>query len=565
MENELKNGKGKWELEKIADRCASELRELGILIGKVTDIQFIKEDNVYGRCRKNKDGTFTILVSTEYESDEADIYGLKKLFYHELLHTCPDDDSIPDTGIHGPKWRRMARRVDREFGCRIMGQSFTDSIKRVLKPAKLRFVCPQCGGYRDVYDERDVRGIDWSEGVLCTWCFTRMNIIWATDINMLGTMYSILGECQDELRILKIPIYKISGAGFVKRDGPDGLHDNWNGSFSIDLPEIYNSREALEGNEFRAYLYGKLIKGRRERGLQWQKYVREVESVFGLPIIKNKGITSNDLFQNVSWVNKLKEFLIPIQEMFTIKRGERNGWDALFCPPQNSGIESEYIKPALKNPALLKSYTAQSDSAVFCCHKTEEALRHLGHTGALNWISKHASVTNKIGKFMSDMLKQPGRFWYELDVSTKADFVMTCELDKRLFISMPEENTFVYHMFNQFIVKDINVSKDLIHALLNSLFGMLTIEAARETDGSGVSSTKLRSMYMINPRVISDSDALEIVELFNKIKNRNVMDIEDELKDSDRENFDRKVLQAVGHEEIYDALKESLLLYTRYD
>lgn len=43
------------------------------------------------------------------------------------------------------------------------------------------------------------------------------------------------------------------------------------------------------------------------------------------------------------------------------------------------------------------------------------------------------------------------------------------------------------------------------------------------------------------------------------------MDIEDELKDSDREIFDRKVLQAVGHEEIYDALKESLLLYTRYD
>lgn len=57
------------------------------------------------------------------------------------------------------------------------------------------------------------------------------------------------------------------------------------GSFSIDLPEIYNSREALGGNEFRAYLYGELIKGSRERGLQWQEYVREVESVFGLPII----------------------------------------------------------------------------------------------------------------------------------------------------------------------------------------------------------------------------------------------------------------------------------------
>lgn len=152
-----------------------------------------------------------------------------------------------------------------------------------------------------------------------------------------------------------------------------------------------------------------------------------------------------------------------------------------------------------------------------------------------------------------------------MDDTAKADFVTALNPDKRLFVSMPEENTFVNQQFIQIIVKDVNVSKDLVHALLNSLSGMFVIETARETDGLGVSSTKLRNMYMINPQVILDSDALEIVELFDKIKNRNVMDIEDELKDSDREIFDRKVLQAVGHEEIYDALKESLLLYTRYD
>ena len=56
------------------------------------------------------------------------------------------------------------------------------------------------------------------------------------------------------------------------------------------LPEIYNSREALEGNEFRAYLYGELIKGSRDRGLQWQEYVREVESVFGLPKHEGKRV-----------------------------------------------------------------------------------------------------------------------------------------------------------------------------------------------------------------------------------------------------------------------------------
>ena len=56
------------------------------------------------------------------------------------------------------------------------------------------------------------------------------------------------------------------------------------------------------------------------------------------------------------------------------------------------------------------------------------------------------------------------------------------------------------------------------------------------------------------------------MELFEKIKNRNVMDTEDELKDSDREKFDRKILKAIGHEELYDAIKGSLLSmqYTRH-
>ena len=66
--------------------------------------------------------------------------------------------------------------------------------------------------------------------------------------------------------------------------------------------------------------------------------------------------------------------------------------------------------------------------------------------------------------------------------------------------------------------------------------------------------------------MISDTDALEIVELFDRIKNRNVMDTEDELKDRDRERFDRKILRAIGHEELYDPIRESLLSmqYTRH-
>ncbi len=278
--------------------------------------------------------------------------------------------------------------------------------------------------------------------------------------------------------------------------------------------------------------------------------------------ITDKGITLNALFHDVSWVTKLSECLIPLGEILTVKRGERRGWNDLFYPSENSGVENEYIKPVLKNPALLKSYTAQTDIVAFCCHRSKDELRQLGHTGALHWIEKFENIRNGTGKLLPEALKCSGSFWYEMDDAAKADFVTALNPDKRLFVSKFDENTFVDQRFTRMLMKDTNISKNFIHALLNSLFGMFAMEAIGFGRGLGVldtSSTKLKNMYMINPKIISDKDVLEIVELFDKIKNRNVMDTEDELKDADRELFDRKILQAIGHEKLYDAIKDSLL------
>lgn len=285
--------------------------------------------------------------------------------------------------------------------------------------------------------------------------------------------------------------------------------------------------------------------------------------------ITDKGITLNALFHDISWVNDLAECLIPIEEVLTVKRGERRGWNDLFYPSENSGIENGYIKPVLKNPALLKSYTAQTDIVAFCCHKSKDELRELGHVGALNWIEKFENIRNGTGKLLPEALKRSGSFWYEMDDAAKADFVTALNPDKRLFVSKFNESTFVDQRFTRMLMKNTNISKDLLHALLNSLFGMFAIEAIGFGRGLGVldaSSTKLKNMYMINPQIISDTDALEIVELFGKVKNRNVMDIEDELNDSERKAFDCKVLKAIGHEELYNAIKGSLLSmqYTRH-
>lgn len=245
-----------------------------------------------------------------------------------------------------------------------------------------------------------------------------------------------------------------------------------------------------------------------------------------------------------------------------VKRGERRGWNDLFYPESNSGIEEEYLKPVLKNPALLKSFMAKTDITAFCCHKSKDELRELGHNGALKWIEKFENIKNGTGILLPVALKKAGCFWYEMDDATKADFVTALNPDKRLFVAKFEEKTFVDQRFTRMLVKDINVSVDLLHALLNSLYGMFAIEAVGFGRGLGVldvSSSKLKKIYMINPELISSEDEKEIVRLFKKIKNRDVMDTEEELEDDDRERFDRKVLSAIGHEELYGLIKNALL------
>lgn len=285
--------------------------------------------------------------------------------------------------------------------------------------------------------------------------------------------------------------------------------------------------------------------------------------------IAKNGITLNALFHDVSWIDELSDCLVPVKKMLNIKRGERRGWNDLFYPEADNGIENEYIKPVLKKPALLKSFIAQTDKIAFCCDKSKEELSALGHTGALHWIEKFENIKNNKGILIPDALKRKGHFWYEMDDGAKADFVTAVNPDKRLFIAKFETGTFVDQRFTRFLLKYNECSPDLLHALLNSVYGMFAIEAAGFGRGLGVldtSSTKLKNMYMINPEIISKADEKEIVELFNKIKKRNVMDTKDELCDKDREKFDRKVLQSIGHEDLYEAIKKSLLSmqYTRH-
>lgn len=282
--------------------------------------------------------------------------------------------------------------------------------------------------------------------------------------------------------------------------------------------------------------------------------------------IRDKGVSLNALFHNVDWINSIADKLAPITDYFYVKRGERRGWNDLFYPKGGHAIEEEYIKPVLKNPKHLTDYGARPDMTAFCCHNSIEELKELNHTGALRWIKKFENLKNGEGKPLPEALKRSGSYWYEMDDETKADFITALNPDRRLFISAFDEPTFVDQRFIRLIMKKKPIRRKLIHALLNSVFQMFTIEATGFGRGLGVldvSASNFAKTHMLDPALIGEADAKEIIERFEKIKNRGVKEAEDELTSTDRKEFDRAVLRALGIEQYYENICESLLSMQR--
>lgn len=309
--------------------------------------------------------------------------------------------------------------------------------------------------------------------------------------------------------------------------------------------------------------YGYLITSVVLQEELYPEYIRMKQySLSEIRSIQPRGISLNALFHDISWMSEMQDALIPIKNLFYVKRGERRGWNDLFYPCTGNGIEKEYIKPVLKRPSSLTSYIADTDTEAFCCHRTKEELSTLQHTGALRWIEKFERITNGSGKLLPNALKRPGYLWYEMNDETKAELVTALNPNKRLFVAKFSEPTFVDQRFTRLIRREKENDINLLHALLNSIYGMFAIESVGFGRGLGVldaSSTNFSKIYMIDPSLISVDDANEIMELFNKFRNRPVKDTEDELESPERIVFDKKVLKTIGKEHLYEKIKKSLL------
>lgn len=268
---------------------------------------------------------------------------------------------------------------------------------------------------------------------------------------------------------------------------------------------------------------------------------------------RRMGLGGNAQFSDCDWVLGLP--LAPLKDLFTVRRGERRGMNALFYPRPGHGIEAEYIKPLAKSPTDFLRLRCPAAKEAFSCSRTEEDLAVRGHTGALNWIRRFKTPEN-ITK-----LETNGLLWYEMKADTLTDLVMFINYGDRLFVGRVDPPAFADQRLVRLEPKDA-VDIDLAHALLNSAISMFIIEGMGFGRGLGaldLSKDRIEDyMHILDPRLLDQVKIKAINTAFAPLLARDVLNVADELEQADRQAFDDAIIAAFGlnidRQRIYNAL-----------
>lgn len=269
------------------------------------------------------------------------------------------------------------------------------------------------------------------------------------------------------------------------------------------------------------------------------------------------------LFGDCDWIPEALRRLAPIERFFTVRRGERRGWNAMFYPAPGHGIEPDYLATVLRTAAAVQGLRAQPDAVGFCCGKTVEALGRLGHVGALRWIRRFEHARNQTGRPLPEVLARAGHSWYEMKPDRQADFVTSINPDERLFVARMTPRSFVDQRLIALTARSEALDGDLAHALMNSTLTMFLIEAAgfgRGLSALDLSKNRVAAVLRIpDPSRIGRENRDRIVAAFRPMLERSVLPLPDELDSDDRRELDGAILGTLGLAAHTDAIRASLL------
>jgi hypothetical protein len=192
--------------------------------------------------------------------------------------------------------------------------------------------------------------------------------------------------------------------------------------------------------------------------------------------------------------------------------------------------------------------------------ETDE-LESLGYRGTLAWIRKFEAEVNETGRSLPDVLARAGMKWYELTTDEVAEIFTMMNPDDRMFYAKFNTPTFI----NQRLIglKRIRTTDnlDLLHALLNSILSLFYIEAVGFGRGLGVldiNKDSISKCYMLNPALLNEKQKTAIMTQFSQLVERGILDINQDIDDPIRQEFERVVLDAFGIGDYFGNIVESL-------
>lgn len=272
--------------------------------------------------------------------------------------------------------------------------------------------------------------------------------------------------------------------------------------------------------------------------------------------IRKLNLSFNVGFHDIKWLIENKAQFISLGDLFFVYRGTKTGQDRIFIPQSPDVVDNEYVSPMLKNSKGCDTLIAEPDNYFVTSDKTYSELEKLGHTKTLHYFKQFEDNLNQ-------SVLQHGDIWYNLKEAKKKFTLITgLNPDKRLFFARFKEPACINQRLIGFIPKTRELDIDICHALLNSVVGMFYIEATGFGRGAGaldLSKDKFADSYMLNPYLLSEKQRQEILNAFVPLLKRKILPVEQELEQTDRQNFDIAVLKSYGMDNIYCEIKNSLL------
>ena len=269
------------------------------------------------------------------------------------------------------------------------------------------------------------------------------------------------------------------------------------------------------------------------------------------------GLSYNYCFGNIYWLIENILNFEKLNSYVDISRGERRGWDKLFYPSAHAirSIESQYLRPVLKTIKGKFDYFAKPDDYAFCCDMSINDLKKLNHQGALAWIKNFENGVNEKGKPLPEVLAKKDLYWYQMEDSSMADFVLSMNPDTKIYIQRFLEPSFTNQRLINFSMKDTSMDYELFHALLNSTIVISQIEGLGFGRGESVldlSPTNVRNgLYVPKIESISLSYRDTIKQYFSEIMKKPVMSINEIVNSNLRRDFDKLIFESLNIDSKY--------------